>query len=254
MLAPERWPSTTAIRIPRWAIGAENTAVGNAALFHNSTGSFNTALGFDAGDDVTTATHVICIGASVTGANVSNSCYIGHIWNQPGGSQAVYVNSEGKLGLMVSSRRFKDEIRRLEKGSEVIYGLRPVSFRYKPEIEPTRPLSFGLIAEHVEKISPDLVTRDSEGKPLSVRYDAVNAMLLNEFLKEHRRVEGQQAKMDHQDMRISQLKSTITQQQKRFELKLAQQEQQIAALRADLQRFAADIELNKAQSQTVVEK
>jgi hypothetical protein len=144
-------------------------------------------LGNEAGNSVTTAIHVIAIGTA--GANVGDSCYIGNIWNQPGGSQAVYVNSEGKLGAQVSSRRFKDEIKPMEQTSEVIYGLKPVSFRYKPEIEPTRPVGFGLIAEDVEKISPALVTRDKEGKPYTVRYDQVNAMLLNEFLKEHATVQ-----------------------------------------------------------------
>ena len=124
---------------------------------------------------------------------MSDSCYIGNIWNQPGGSQAVYVNSEGKLGAQVSSRRFKDEIKPMEQTSEVIYGLKPVSFRYKPEIEPTRPVGFGLIAEDVEKISADLVTRGGDGKVNSVRHDAVNAMLLNEFLKEHKKVEKLEA-------------------------------------------------------------
>ena len=137
------------------------------------------------------ANGVISIG--INGANVSDSCYIGNIWNQPGGSQAVYVNSEGKLGAQVSSRRFKDEIKPMEQTSEVIYGLKPVSFRYKPEIEPTRPVGFGLIAEDVEKISADLVTRGGDGKVNSVRHDAVNAMLLNEFLKEHRKVEKLEA-------------------------------------------------------------
>src|SRR5438874_7293655 len=100
-------------------------------------------------------------------------------------------NSDGKLGVLVSSRRFKDDIKPMEQASEVIYHLKPVSFRYKAEIEPTRPLGFGLIAEEVEKVVPDLVSRGGDGKVNSVRYDAVNAMLLNEFLKEHRKVEKQ---------------------------------------------------------------
>jgi hypothetical protein len=149
--------------------GIANTAMGNQTLQSNTTGSLNTALGSGAGNSVTTADNVIAIGTH--GANVSDSCYIGNIWNQPGGSQAVYVNSEGKLGAQVSSRRFKDEIKPMEQTSEVIYGLKPVSFRYKPEIEPTRPVGFGLIAEDVEKISADLVTRGGDGKVNSVRHD-----------------------------------------------------------------------------------
>ena len=171
--------------------GINNTAVGSYALGNNTSGIVNVALGSGAGSGVTTASGVICIG--ISGANVSDSCYIGNIWNQPGGSQAVYVNSEGKLGAQVSSRRFKDEIKPMEQSSQVIYGLKPVSFRYKPEIEPTRPVGFGLIAEDVEKISADLVTRGGDGKVNSVRHDAVNAMLLNEFLKEHRKVEKLEA-------------------------------------------------------------
>jgi peptidoglycan hydrolase CwlO-like protein len=98
------------------------------------------------------------------------------------------------------------------------------------------------------------VVRDKAGKPNSVRYDQVNAMLLNEFLKEHRKNETQQGKIEEQDVTISQLKSTLAQQQQRFESKLAQQEQQIAALTADLQRLAADIELNRAESRALAEK
>src|SRR5262249_44689903 len=154
---------------------------GSGALLNNTSGSNNIGLGDDAGFFVSTAEHVICIGAA--GEDVSDSCYIGNIWNQSGGSQAVYVNSQGKLGAQVSSGRFKTEIKPMEQASEVIYGLKPVSFRYKLEIEPTRPIGFGLIAEEVEKVNSDLVVHDKEGKPHSVRYDQVNAMLLNEFLK-----------------------------------------------------------------------
>jgi hypothetical protein len=203
--------------------GGVNTAVGLNALFQNTTGSSNTALGNSAGLNVTTASSVICIGGNVQGENVSNTCYIGNIWNQSGGSQAVYVNSVGKLGQMVSSRRFKDEIKPVDKASEAIYALKPVSFRYKPEIEPTRPLGFGLVAEEVEKINPDLVSRDSEGKPLSVRYDQVNAMLLNEFLKEHRTVQ--------------ELKSVVAKQG----AAAAQQQKQIEALTAGLQKVSAQL-------------
>ena len=143
-----------------------------------------------------TANNVICIGAAIAAQNVSNTCYISNIWQQSGGSQAVYVNASGKLGAQVSSRRFKDEIKPMEQASEVIYRLKPVSFRYKHEIEPARPLGFGLIAEDVEKINSDLVARDKEGKPYTVRYDAVNAMLLNEFLKARRQIDVQQKQID----------------------------------------------------------
>ena len=174
------------------------------------------------GGNVTTANNVICIGAS--GANVDNSCYIASVWNQPGGSQPVYVNSDGKLGLQVSSRRYKDEIEPIQQASEVIYRLNPVSFRYKPEIESTRPRGFGLIAEDVEQISPDLVTHGNDGQVNAVRYDAVNAMLLNEFLKEHRKIEEQEATISElkadagtQEAIISDLKKTLESVQARLE-------------------------------------
>jgi hypothetical protein len=216
--------------------GELNTAIGYQALSSNTGGSNNVAVGLFAGGNVITANNVICIGPGVTGADVSNSCYIGNIWNQTGGSQAVYVNSEGKLGAQVSSRRFKDEIKPLEEVSEVIYRLEPVSFRYKLEIEPTRPLGFGLIAEDVAKISPDLVTRGSDGQVNSVRYDAVNAMLLNEFLKEHKNVQ--------------QLKATLAQQQKEIAALIAHIKEQDAKI----QSFSDQLEMSKAALQVASTK
>ncbi len=207
-------------------IGVYNNAIGFEALGNNISGSSNVALGDSAGLNVTSANNVICIGADVAGADVSNSCYIGNISGAAGGSQAVYVNGDGKLGFQVSSRRFKDEIKPMGQASEVIYSLRPVSFRYKPEIEPTRPLGFGLIAEDVEMISPDLVTRDGAGKVGSVRYDQVNAMLLNEFLKEHRVMQEQ----------------TVT---------IRRLEKQIEALTVGLQKVNAQLELSRPEAQTV---
>ena len=165
--------------------------------------SFNIALGRFAGSDVTMVDNVICIGAP--GANVSNSCYIGNVWQQPGGPQAVYVNASGKLGAQVSSRRFKDEIKPMDKASEAILALNPVTFRYKKEIDSKRITQFGLVAEDVEKVNPDLVLHDKEGKPYTVRYDQVNAMLLNEFLKEHRKVEQLEANATRQQQQIEAL-------------------------------------------------
>jgi hypothetical protein len=186
------------------SVGNSNVAIGREALGGNTSGSGNVAVGFAAGSNVIAANNVISIGS--LGADVDDSCYIGNIWQQSGGSQAVYVNASGKLGAQVSSRRFKDEIKPMEQASEVIYSLRPVSFRYKPEIEPTGPPSFGLIAEDVEAVNPDLVLRDNKGEPYSVRYDQVNAMLLNEFLKAHR-------KMEEQEATIAQLKADGATQQ-----------------------------------------
>jgi hypothetical protein len=249
--------------------GGGNTAIGESALFHNTTGGNNTAIGFqalsnstgfnnvalgdDAGSGVTDANNVICIGHA--GTNVDNSCFIGNIRDAVVAPDAVQVliDSAGKLGTTSgSSRRFKTQIKPMDRTSEAIFALKPVTFHYKTDS--TNSPQFGLIAEEVAKVNPHLVSRDKDGEIYTVRYDQVNAMLLNEFLKEHRKNEVQQGKIEKQDLAISQLKSTLMEQQKTFQSKLAQQEQQIAALTADLQRFAADIELNKAQSQTVAEK
>jgi trimeric autotransporter adhesin len=209
-----------------------NTVIGAFAGSNLKIGSFGViCIGQAAGTNLASPFNVISIGAA--GQNVDNSCYIGNIWNQPGGSQAVYVNSDGKLGFQSSSRRFKDEIKPMECASEVIYELKPVRFRYKPEIEPTCPRGFGLIAEDVQKINPDLVVHDAEGKPASVRYDAVNAMLLNEFLKEHRTVE--------------ELKSVAASQQ----ATIAKQQKQIEALTAGFQKVSAQLEMNKPTPQLV---
>ena len=178
-------------------VGAQNTAVGDQALHNNTTGSVNTALGFLAGSSLTTGDNNIDIGASVVGvAGESNTIRIGstditdtYIRGISGatasGGAAVFVNGNGKLGTMTSSEGFKDEIKPMEKASEAILALRPVSFRYKKEIDPQGIPQFGLVAEEVERVNPDLVIRDSQGKPQTVRYEQVNAMLLNEFLKEH---------------------------------------------------------------------
>ena len=175
-------------------IGIENTAIGSAALANNSTGALNVALGDTAGSGVTTANNVIAIGTQVAGENVSDTCYIGNIFNQTSsGGAGVFVNSAGKLGTGTSSRRFKDDIKPMDQTSEAILALQPVTFRYKKEIDPEGRSHFGLVAEDVEKINPDLVVRDKEGKPYSVRSEQVNAMLLNEFLKEHKKVEKLEA-------------------------------------------------------------
>jgi hypothetical protein len=166
--------------------GTYNTAIGDRTLFNNTTGSGNTAVGANAGSGVTTANNVICIGAD--GNNVANSCYIGQIFGATSfGGSAVFINSNGKLGTATSSRRFKEEIKPMDSVSEAILALNPVTFHYKSDKSNTP--QFGLVAEEVEKVNPDLVVRDKEGKPYSVRYDQVNAMLLNEFLKEHSTVQ-----------------------------------------------------------------
>ena len=223
-------------------MGDNNTADGVQALGANTTGSFNIALGNNAGSRVTTADDVICIGAA--GADVSHSCYIDNIFNQPSPSGlAVFVNSDGKLGTIMSSRRFKEDIKPMDKASETILALQPVTFRYKKNFDPTGTAQFGLVAEDVAKVNPDLVVQDKEGKPSSVRYDQVNAMLLNEFLKERKKVEDQQET-------IAQLKSDATKQKAtRIELKstVAQQQKAIEVLTAQLKEKAAQIQRVSAQ-------
>jgi len=208
--------------------GSGNTAVGASALTANTTGSSNIALGSTAGINVVSASNVICIGAQVSGANVSNSCYIGQIFGvTSSGGTAVFINGSGKLGTTTSSRRFKEEIKPMERASEALFALKPVTFRYKKDLDSARTPQFGLVAEDVEKVDPDLVVRDKEGKPYSVRYEQVNAMLLNEFLKEHRRNEEQQA--------------TIARQQK-----------QIEVLVAGLQKVSAQLEVITPAPQTAL--
>src|SRR5438874_1415211 len=167
--------------------GDDNTANGAFALFSNTTGIGNTALGANAGSMIATANNVVCIGAA--GEDVSNSCFIGQIFGATSvNGIPVLINSNDRLGTMTSSRRFKEEIKPMERASEVLLALKPVTFRYKKDIDAGGTSQFGLVAEDVEKVNPDLIVRDKEGKPYSVRYEAVNAMLLNEFLKEHRKV------------------------------------------------------------------
>ena len=190
--------------------GNGNTAVGYGALDTQTSGDFNVGVGLFAGNGVITATNVISIGTS--GANVNDSCYIGNIWMQPGGSQAVYVNSDGKLGAQVSSRRFKEDIHPMEEASATLYGLKPVTFRYKKEIDRRGTQQLGLVAEEVAIVNPDLVIPDKQGKPYSVRYDQVNAMLLNEFLKEHRAFVEEQRKVADQQKEIDALKEELKEQ------------------------------------------
>ena len=160
----------------------------------NTTGNHNTATGVSAGNGVSTASNVICIGANIGGANVSNTTWIGGVYGvttQSGTTAPVIVSDTGQLGTVASSERFKKDIATMEKASEAILSLRPVTFHYKTDTKGTP--QFGLIAEEVAKVNPALVLPDKEGKPYTVRYEAVNAMLLNEFLKEHRKVEELEA-------------------------------------------------------------
>jgi hypothetical protein len=172
---------------------------------------------------------------------VSDSCYIGHIFGAGvgGGNVAVYVDADGKLGTTLSSRRFKEEIKPMDKASEALLALKPVTFRYKKEIDPQGVPQFGLVAEEVEKVNPALVVRDKEGKVYTVRYDQVNAMLLNEFLKEHRKVEEQSRKVEKQETTIGQLRSTVAQQQKDFQATVAQLTNRLDEQAAQIQKVSA---------------
>jgi Chaperone of endosialidase len=214
--------------------GNANTAVGSGALADNSSGNNNIALGFHAGGNLTTGNNNIDIGAFGV-ADEQNTIRIGvqgthtaahmaGIFGQTAsGGIGVFINNDGKLGTTTSSERFKEEIKPTETASESLYALRPVVFRYKKEIDSAGTPQFGLVAEDVEKVNPDLIVRDEEGQPYSVRYDQVNAMLLNEFLKEHRKNEEQQSKIDQQ------------------EAKIVRQEKQIEALTAGLEKVSAQL-------------
>ena len=210
--------------------GTGNTAVGYNALFDSRRGSFNIALGNEAGMNVTGSNN-IDIG-SQGGAGDSGTIRIGTegthtatfvagIRETPiGGAAQVGINANGQLGVRASSARFKEAIKAMDKSSEAILALRPVTFRYKHDLDPEGIPQFGLVAEEVEKVNPDLVARDEQGKPYTVRYEAVNAMLFNEFLKEHQTVQ---------------------------ELK-----KQVAELTAGLRKVSAQVELSKPTTQTVL--
>jgi len=216
--------------------GGSNTAEGVAALANNTKGNNNVALGASAGNKLTIGSNNIDIGANVLGvAGEANTIRIGKQGTQKATfiadisgvavtGSTVVVNSTGKLGVAASSARFKEAIKPMDKASEAILALKPVSFRYKEEIDPEGIPQFGLIAEQVEKVNPDLVARDDEGKAYTVRYDAVNAMLLNEFLKAHRKAEAEERKVES-------LETTV-----------AKQQQQIESLTGAVEKISARVE------------
>jgi Chaperone of endosialidase len=223
-------------------IGVSNTAFGWGALLSNETGSNNTAIGVRAGQNITGNSN-ICIGSQVSGVQGENntirigdnlptgigqaSCLIGGIVSNvcAGDGTIVYINpANQRLCVAVSSERFKKDIVSIDKASEAIFSLNPVTFHYKSD--DTGTPQFGLIAEDVAKVNRALITVDQEGKPFTVRYEQINAMLLNEFLKEHRKNEEQEAT-------------------------IARQQEQIEALTAGLQKVSAQLELSKTETQTV---
>jgi len=236
--------------------GGTNTAVGDDALFSVTEGSSNTGLGDEAGNGITTGSNNTCIGAGagvgiVDGsdiiaigtpaagifANFGPTCFIGGInepTGDPGSTVAVLIDSNNNLGTSASTRRVKHDIKPMDKASEVILALKPVTFKYNYDVKNTP--CFGLVAEDVAEVDRDLVVLDKEGRPKTVRYDQVNAMLLNEFLKEHKKVEEQQAS-------ISQLKGEM-------QTMVAQLKEQAA----QIQKVSAQLEVNKPAPQVVANK
>jgi hypothetical protein len=173
--------------------GSANTAIGTAALGGNVTGNNNTALGSQAGSSIDGSGNV-CIGKGVSGdAGVDDTTWIRNVYDSVAVTRQVYVNQDNKIGTLASTRRVKDDIKPMDKVSETIFALKPVRFRYKKEIDRYRAPQFGLVAEDVAQVNPDLVTQNENGEVETVRYEAINAMLLNEFLKERKKVEQQEA-------------------------------------------------------------
>jgi hypothetical protein len=208
-------------------------------------------LGDGAGGSVTTASNVIVIGDRFPGANIDNICFISNIYGTTTANNdavPVLIDSAGQLGTASSSRRYKTDIKQMENVSESILALKPVSFRYKVHKDKTP--QFGLIAEEVAKVNPDLVIYDSEGKPYTVRYDAVNAMLLNEFLKEHKRVEAEERKINDEEAAIGDFKSMIAQQQKEIGILTAQLKEQAT----QIQRVRSEVEASKAATHFAVNR
>jgi len=238
--------------------GNGNTATGFEALTFNTTGNNNIALGFGAGTNLTTGDRNIDIGNAGVAGEAStirigdsnqSATFIAGIAGATVTGSAVFIDiTTGQLGLTSSSERFKDGIESMGKASEALLSLRPVTFHYKKNIDPKGAPQFGLVAEDVEKVNPDLVVRDAKGKVFTVRYEAVNAMLLNEFLKEHRKVEEQETTM-------MQLKATVAKQ----EVTAAQQQKEIKALTtalkeqaSQIQKVSAQLELNSPRASQVV--
>ena len=184
-------------------VGNDNTAVGADAL-PSATGNFNIGIGVDAGMNLTTGHFNIDIdnagvageGGTIRIGNENHTAiYVAGIAGQTvgAGGSTCYVDNAGKLGVFLSARRYKENIQRMDDASAALFSLKPVTFRYKPEFDKSGTPQFGLIAEEVAAVNPDLVVRNAKGELSTVRYEAVNAMLLNEFLKEHRKVESLEA-------------------------------------------------------------
>jgi hypothetical protein len=239
-----------------------NTAIGANALLNSTLGDGNIAVGINAGANLTSGDLNIYIGSqgAATESNTirigdtegvpSTATYISGISGTPVVGDAVVVDANGQLGTVASSQRFKTAIKPMDNASEAILALRPVTFRYKEEIDSKGAPQFGLLAEEVAKVNPNLVVRDRNGKIYSVRYEAVNAMLLNEFLKEHQKVAEQDRKLREQEATIAQLKSSdVLQQQQMKALAVTVKEQA-----SQIQEVSAQLELIKTAPQTVANR
>ena len=196
--------------------GSANIAIGYQALSLNTTGNNNIAIGGNAGNGVSTASNVISIGD--TRSNISNTCFIGNIrgvTTAQNDAVAVFIDSHGQLGRMSSSARFKKDIKPMDKSSEAILALKPVTFHYNSE-KTNRP-EFGLLAEQVAEVNPDLIVRDKDGGIYTGRYDAVNAMVLNEFLKEHQKVRKLKSRLAEQERHIESLAAGLQKESARVD-------------------------------------
>ena len=221
--------------------GASNTAIGDDALRNNVDGSFNVAVGDEAGTGLGASVNN-CIAINVPGAGpfavLDNTCFIGSIFDQPvsdvGTQEAVFVDQFNVVGITASSRRFKHDIQPMDKASEAILALKPVTFKYNAD--KNGRTQYGLIAEEVATVNPDLVVQHKDGEISTVRYEQVNAMLLNEFLKEHKKVQS--------------LETTVAQQQKGMDVLTAQLKEQAA----QIQKVSAQLEVNKPAPQVVTNK
>jgi hypothetical protein len=226
--------------------GGKNVAIGYEALLSNTSSQSNVAVGYQAGLNTTGSNNIVIGNKGVVteantiriGSTSQTNTYIAGINGVTlAGGIGVIVDSSGHLGTSTCSAGYKENIKPMAKASEAILALKPVTFRYKHELDPEGIPQFGLVAEQVEKVNPDLVARDEQGKPYSVRYEAVNAMLLNEFLKEHRAFLQEQHKVEN-------LEATLTQQRKEFEAAVVE-------LKGQIQKVSTDLELAKSAPQTV---
>jgi Chaperone of endosialidase len=240
--------------------GGENTAVGFQALFRND-GSENVVVGLMAGSNLTTGNNNIDI-ANGGVAGESNTIRIGTVaqtrtfiagirgrTTANANAVPVLIDSTGQLGTTSSSARFKHDIKPMDKTSEAILALKPVTFHYKSDN--TNTPQFGLIAEEAAAVNPDLVVRDENGEIYTVRYEAVNAMLLNEFLKEHRKVQEQEKTIAQLKSAAAKQEAKIAGQEKDFQSRLAQQQKAIEALTMGLQKVSAQVEMNRPAPQLV---